>query len=265
MRPYLSIFKMNFKGELQYRGKAISGVMTQVFWGFLNIYLYIACLQNTSVDGFSISQMASYIWLGQAFFAIRFIMMGKKIGKNIENGNICYHFVRPLNIYSQWFCQTFGEKLSSVLLRFPPIIILGLLLPAGLGLSLPVSVPAFLLFLIGLILGLCMSVTISMFAVYLTFKTLSKRGSSSIVNTITGLFSGMVIPLPLMPQAIQNVVNYLPFRFITDLPFRIYIGNVGITEGAIFLAIGFACLIVLIIIGKLLIRSALKKTVIQGG
>ena len=40
MRAYWGLFKMTFKGELQYRAKALSGIVTQIFWGLLYIYLY---------------------------------------------------------------------------------------------------------------------------------------------------------------------------------------------------------------------------------
>ena len=129
----------------------------------------------------------------------------------------------------------------------------------------PVSFVAFLLFIVSLILGLFISNAISMFAVFLTFKTLSDKGSIGIVSSISNLFAGLIIPLPLFPQGVQNVINYLPFRFISDLPFRIYIGNVGITDGLIYIAIGLAWLVVLMLLGRALINSALRKTVIQGG
>ena len=104
-----------------------------------------------------------------------------------------------------------------------------------------------------------------MFAVYLTFKTLSEKGSLGIVSSIVNILGGLFIPLPILPQALQEVLRYLPFSYITDLPFRIYIGNVGIIDGLIYIGIGFAWLVAIIAIGKLLIGRALKKTVVQGG
>ena len=191
--------------------------------------------------------------------------IGKNVGHEITSGNVCYKFVRPINIYNLWFAEYAGEKLASSLLRFSPIIIIAFLLPEGFNMSLPVSFVAFLLFLVSLILGLLMVVTISMFAVNVIFKTLSTKGAVSIITTISGLLSGIFIPLPLLPQAVQNVINYLPFRFVSDLPFRIYIGNVGIIDALIYIGISIGWLIVLIILGKLLMKKSLKKTVIQGG
>jgi ABC-2 type transport system permease protein len=209
--------------------------------------------------------MCTYVWLGQAFFATRYIAMPKDVGSQIENGNICYNFVRPLDLYNQWYAGYIGQVLSATILRFLPILIIAFLLPSGMGMTLPVSFDAFCLFLIALLLGLLLNGALSMFAVYLSFVTLSSRGSQIFVNTLTSLLGGGYIALPLLPQGLQNVLNALPFRYVSDLPFRIYIGNIGINDALMYIAISVAWLVALVVIGKLLIKHALKKTVIQGG
>jgi len=265
MREYRGLFKMTFKGELQYRAKALSGITTQFFWGIMFVYLYTSFMGGNVIDGFSIPQMATYVWLGQAFFVLRYVDLPKKCGSEIENGDVCYKFVRPIDLYNQWFFEHLGYKLSATLLRIVPILAITALLPSNIGLSAPASPLAFLLFLVALAIGALLPSAISMIIVYLSFKTVSTKGTQSIVNTICGLLGGLFIPLPLMPQGVQNVLNYLPFRFVSDLPFRIYIGNIGCLEAVIFIGIALAWLVAIVIIGKLLLKSALKKTIIQGG
>ena len=172
MNSYRGLFKMTFKGELQYRAKAISGMMTQLFWGIMYVYLYTAFMGGKIIEGFSIPQMASYVWLGQAFFVLRFPDLPKNCASEIENGNVCYKFVRPINLYNQWFFEHLGFKLSATLLRFAPIVTVSLLLPRDIGLMLPVSGLAFLLFILSLTIGALMTSAISMIVVFLTFKTL---------------------------------------------------------------------------------------------
>ena len=104
-----------------------------------------------------------------------------------------------------------------------------------------------------------------MFILYLTLKTNSQKGTQAVISTISGVLGGMYIPLPLMPEAIQNVLNFLPFRFISDLPIRIYIGNVGIQEALMFIGICLVWLVILVSFGKLLISRALKNVQVQGG
>ena len=265
MGAYKGLLKIGIKNEFQYRVSAISGCLTQIFWGFMLISLYTAFMQEKAVEGFSISQMATYIWLGQAFFAMKYIMLPKDAGREIVSGNVCYKIIRPVNLYDQWFVQLTSEKFVATGLRFLPILILGAVLPANIGLALPVSFPAFLMFLFTLIIGFFMAIAISMIAVALTFRTMTERGVSTMVNVVTSIFCGTLIPLPLMPIGFQKVVNYLPFRAIGDLSFRIYIGNIGITEALIQCAIALGWLALIIVIGKVALKRSTKKIVVQGG
>lgn len=265
MGSYFGLFKMTFKGELQYRAKAISGVSTQLFWGLMYVYLYTAFMGGKVIEGFSIPQMASYIWLGQMFFALRYMDLPQGCGKEIENGNVCYKFVKPLDLYSQWYCEHLGYKISSTLLRFLPIALIAFLLPNNIGLMLPTSPIAFILFLVALMLGAFLTSALSMIGVFLTFKTLSPTGIRNIMNVVMGILGGTLIPLPLMPQSLQNILNFLPFRYVSDLAARIYIGNISITQSLMYILIGFAWLIVLVLFGKFLILKASKKAIVQGG
>ena len=265
MKSYLGIFKMQFKGELQYRAKAISGVFTQFFWGIMYICLYTAFMKDGVVNGFNLAQMTTYVWLGQAFFAMRFISAPKSAPTEIVNGNVCYKFVRPINLYNLWYAEYTGEKLAATMLRFAPIMVVAFCLPYGFSMTLPVSIVAFLLFLLSFVIGIMLSSAISMFIVLLIFKTHSPKGATGIITTTCQLLGGGIVPLPLMPDKVQYILNFTPFRYTSDLPFRIYIGNIGITEGLIYIGISAAWLVGLVILGKLLLAKTLKKAVIQGG
>lgn len=265
MSSYFGLFKMTFKGELQYRAKALSGIVTQIFWGLLYIYLYTAFMGGKIIDGFSIQQMISYVWVGQAFFVLRFADLPKNCAKEIENGNVCYKFVRPVDLYNQWFAEHFGYKLSATLIRCLPLTICAFLMPKSLRLMLPTSITSFLIFIFALLIGALMTSSISMISIFITFKTLSSKGTITIMNAVCGVLGGMYVPIIFMPQSIQNILNYLPFRFIFDLPARIYVGNIPPIEALKLLSIALLWLTALIVVGKILIKLSGKQTVIQGG
>jgi len=263
-QSYLSLFKMQFKGELQYRGKAISGIITQFFWGIMYIYLYTSFMRG-GVEGFTISQMATYIWLGQAFFALRTIVAQPKVNMEIANGDVCYRFVKPLDVYNQWYMELAGQKVASTLLRCLPIIVVALLLPKNMALSLPVSIWAFLLFIVALVIGMALAVAVSMFAYNITFSTMCPKGASGMVNVIVGLFNGGLIPIPLMPSGMQTLVKWLPFGCISDLPFRIYCGNIDLLTGLTRIGLALIWLVIMILLSKALLNKQLKNVVVQGG
>ena len=68
-----------------------------------------------------------------------------------------------------------------------------------------------------------------------------------------------------MPEALKKVVYLLPFRYTSDLPFRIYAGNIGTREALISIGVQLVWIVVIIGLGRLWMNKALRRIVIQGG
>ena len=122
-----------------------------------------------------------------------------------------------------------------------------------------------MLFLLSMSLSVLLAAAISMLMYVLVFKTINLIGSITLFGIVSELFSGQLMPIPLMPKAVQIVCNFLPFRYLSDLPFRIYTGNINISDG--FMQIGWqVCwLIAIIIIGSRGMKKSLEKVVVFGG
>lgn len=259
--------KINFKKEVQYRGSALSGLITQIFFGLLQIMILVAFYGSGPVSlDVTLVQMASYIWIKQAFYAMfKFYNSNKSIADQIVNGDISYQLTKPVNIYSQWFFDSFTSNFSKAVLRGPVLILVALLLPAGLGLMLPASFLHFVLFVVSIMLGSLILVAINNISYTLVTITLSPTAVFGIVNAIAQLLAGQMIPLPLFPKAFQNVVNWLPFRYTTDLPSRIYAGAMTINDALIQIGVQIAWLVIIVLFGKWFLSKRLNKLVVQGG
>lgn len=267
MKQYLSLFKIRFVNTLQYRTAAFAGLLTQGAFGLMYILLFKAFYAQGNVPaGFTVTQMMSYIWLQQIFFVLFFpVNNNAMISSQIEQGNLCYELVRPMNLYANWFTTLYSERLSKTLLRFIPISILAFCLPASLGISLPVSVPAFLLFVFNLIIASMLVIAINTLAYCLMMKTMSSIGIFSIISTITSLFSGAMVPLPLTPSWFQKICEFLPFSYINDLTFRTYVGSIPLNQALVKTVIQVVWLIALVLIGNFWVKKNLKKVEVQGG
>ena len=118
---YLSFFKLQFGIGLQYRTAAIAGLATQFFWGMMMIFIYEAFYKNGIDTPMEWGHLISYVWLGQAFYAIVFFRwFDKDISESIRTGQVSYEFVRPLNIYWMWFIKIVAERVSACILRLLP-------------------------------------------------------------------------------------------------------------------------------------------------
>ena len=83
---------------------------------------------------------------------------------------------------------------------------------------------------------------------------------------VTGeILSGGTIPISFFPSTLRKITYLFPFRYIADLPFRIYSGNISIESAIPDIISELIWMIILILLGYILSKKALKKAVIQGG
>jgi ABC-2 type transport system permease protein len=214
----------------------------------------------------SLRELIQVIWLQQSFLV--FVMLwyrDTELINLITSGNIAYELTKPIDLYKFWYAKLIAQRLSGAMLRCFPIIIVASLLPYPYKFAPPPGLTSFVLFVITLGLGLILITAISMLIYISIFYTMSGVGSLLMFSVIGDFMSGLVIPVPLMPDMLKKIVYIFPFRYTCDLPFRIYAGNIGVREGIISILIQIAWILVLVTGGKLWIRKALKKVVVQGG
>ena len=267
MNAYFSIFKMRLIAGMQYRAAAWAGVATQFFWGFMYIMIYQAFYASGgSEPPMPWPQLVCYMWLQQAFLAIIMLWwQDNDLLTGIAEGHVAYELCRPYDLYKFWFARLLALRLSTVLMRCIPILTITFFLPEPYRMSLPAGPAAAALFLLSLALSLFLVASISMFIYILTFITLSPVGARTIVGVASEFLQGSIIPIPLMPEAMQRVLNFFPFRYAADLPFRLYSGNIAGADALFQVGIQLIWTVILLFLGNIAFKRVLKRVVIQGG
>lgn len=267
MKKYLSFFRLRFVMGLQYRVAALAGIVTQFFWGLMEIMIFRAFYRtDASAFPMTLSATSSYIWLQQAFLAFFTAwMMENEIFDSIINGNIAYELCRPVSIYNMWFARSIANRLSRAVLRCFPILIVAAFIPYPYGIAAPASPLSFALFLITLILGLMVMVSFCMLIYILTFFTVSPQGLRILFNSSVEFFSGALIPLPFFPEKVRSVMELLPFASMQNVALRIYSGSMSHSEIEKAIVLQIFWLIVITLVGKILCKTAEKRVTVQGG
>lgn len=250
MKKYISFFRLRFNMGLQYRVAALAGMTTQFVWGFMECFVYRA-FYKSNPDAFpmTFSAMMAYIWLQQAFLAFFSTwILENELFYSIINGNIAYELCRPISIYDMWFARSIANRLSRAVLRCLPILIVALLLPEPYRLHLPKDPAIWLWFLVTLSMGLLMIVA------YCTLMTLG-----------VDFFTGAIVPLPFLPEAVRVILEALPFAGMQNVPLRIFSGDLGGSEMSRAILLQVFWLAVLIALGKTLCGRAERRIVVQGG
>ena len=213
MKSYLNYFKLRIITNIQYRAAALAGISTQVFFGFMYILFYIALYESNKgiTSPMSLEHVITYMWLGQAFFALRVpVLQDKELLKMIKDGNLAYEIVRPQNFYLKYFIKLYAHRFIAVALRFLPILIIGVLLPKPYNLGAPSSISAFIIFLVIILLSSILITALSLLVHLITMFTIDSRGVFSFYAVVGELFMGGIVPIPFLPKILRVIANILP-------------------------------------------------------
>ncbi len=266
MKKYFSFFRLRLVTGLQYRTAALTGVITQFFWGFMNIMVFHAFYKaDPSAYPMTMEATAAYVWLQQAFLSFFGAWIEGEILYTISSGDLAYELCRPIHIYDMWFARSVASRLSKAILRCVPILVVAVFLPRGYGLGLPVSFPAFLCFLVSLTMGLLVMVALNMLVYGSCLYTISADGMRVLFASLSDFLAGQVIPLPFFPEKVQRILELNPWASMGNVPFRIYGGDLAGSEMLQAMVLQALWLVILAAAGRLLFAGGEKRTVIQGG
>lgn len=267
LRKYISFFRIRFYAGLQYRAAALAGVATQFAWGLLTLLLFLTFYEgNPDAFPMEMQETAAYIWLRQSFFALfNLYAFDSTIFEAITSGGVAYELTRPMDLYSMWFTKNAALRVSRTMLRFWPILVLAVLIPAPYSMMLPASLAALVGFVVSLLLGVSVACAFLMIIYDITFYTMQPQGVRLIFVSATELLCGDLIPLPFFPSWLARPLSLTPFAAMSNVPYRVYSGNIAGAELWQSIGLQVFWLLVLVALGRCLMNRALARVAVQGG
>ncbi len=263
MKPYTALLRVRFLTLLQYRNAAMAGVVTQLFWGLIRTMIFEAFYASSTVrQPLTKGQLVTYIWLGQALLGLLPWSTDTELRDRMRSGAVVYDLLRPVDLYSHWYCSAIAARTAPTVLKSIPIFLI-----AGVffGLSAPASPQAALawvaLTFCALLLNCAFSVLISTSMLW----TVSGEGISRLAPTVVYALSGMMVPLVFFPAWLQPALNILPFRSMVDIPFRIYSGAIPATMALNYAIYTLSWAASLIVAGRVCLSRGMRRMVVQGG
>jgi ABC-2 type transport system permease protein len=263
MKPYLAILSSRFRTLLQYRAAAMAGIGTQLFFGLVRMMIFDAFYDSAhGPQPLSHADAISYIWLGQALLLLAMLSVDSDVALMIRNGNVAYEMTRPVDLYFFWFARAFSGRAAPLTMRALPILVVSALL---FGLQPPATVEAAVLFALSCIGALLLAAAMVALMTISMLWTISGEGISRLAPALIFFFSGIVVPLPLLPDWIQASLRLMPFTGLLDTPIRLYLGHLSGPDAATALLSQIFWIVALIALGRAALKRGLGKLVVQGG
>ncbi len=263
IRAYIQHAGICLRAALTYRLAALSGVATQLAFGCIRVEVLEACYHGQArASTMSLAAAQDYIWLGQAFLRLAPMRTDEDLRDAMRSGSIGLDLIRPLDAYLWWWSRSVGRCTAQLGLRALPLMLITMLLgvlhpPAGL---LPAAA-CLLCTGIAILLSCALRVLLTLLGDWTT----GANAISPLALPVIWCLSGIIIPLPFMPQGVQDLIAILPCRALLDTPLRAWSGDLA--GPALILAIvhQLVWLLLLLTAGHRLTQRGIATLTLQGG
>ena len=262
VEAYLEFAKRAFSREGTYRTEVFTQIGSIVLRVYLIMVVWTALYRDNGMrQNMPLHSTITYLTLALLIGLIYNVNGAYVVRERIREGSIAIDFMRPISIPWYVFADTLGQT-GFAILQIVPALALALLIVHVDG---PASPVAFLAFVASVAVGFVVNFFLDMMMATITFWTMEIFGIQLMVQFITSLLSGAVVPLYFFPGVLQKVVLALPFAAIYNAPLSIYIGRAHGVEIAQTLAVQALWAAVFGSLSFVLWRVGERRVVIQGG
>jgi ABC-2 type transport system permease protein len=263
MNTYWALYSARFRVLLQYRVAALAGLATQIFWGVVRMMILEGFYSASSAPPpMTLDQTVTYIWLGQGFFRMIPWAADRETTQKIRDGSVAYDLVRPVDLYWSWYFRALAMLSGPTLMRALPLLTVAWFF---FGMRGPASFAHFAAWAPSIMLGLLLSAAIVTNVSISLFWTISGEGISRMLPAVVWVFSGIVIPLPFLPDRVRMVLEFLPPSSIIDTPFRIYTGQYAPEQFSLHIGLQVFWILAVVLFGRTAMARGIRRLVVQGG
>ena len=268
-RACWSLFKIRVAEGFQYRMAALSGVVTSFVWAVVEVAAFTVFFKYADNAGFAggltLEQTVSHVWVRELLLFMMPYSIDNDILAKITNGDVAVEMCRPLDLYWHWFTKGAAGKVVVCVFRCLVCFLLGFLLPGGYGARPPVSLAAFSLFIVSTLCAFLLCAAFGMLATAVRLNISWGNAPMYFMLLLGQVLSGGYLPLQLWPDFLQPLLLFQPFAGLCDIPARLYIGSMALSDAWLGLAVQLAWTIAFIVLGKYVMACRLRGIVAQGG
>lgn len=212
---------VTYKEWAAYRTHSMVSIFVGPVYFIVQYFIWTAAYgSKQEINGMNLSQMITYFGASTLIGYLTMDFADWNLQMLIRTGKFLTFALRPINHRFFAFSQKVGHRLLGFLFEFIPCYIIFTLLfgvnmvPKQFGWTLLSVMFAFLMnFYVHYILGMT------------AFWFVQSSGIRRVFDLLSGVFSGVFIPLVFFPQAIQKILFFLPFPYMSYVPAMVFTGD----------------------------------------
>ena len=228
MKKYLHVFNIGIQNNLTYRfnflARTLFGLIPLIAILYMWRTIYEGKGAQATIGTYTLAQMISYYLLVTVVDALTAVNEDDwQIAGDIKDGNISQFLLKPINYLAYRLCLFLSGRLTYLAVAAIPLTLFILYLRKYF--VLPADWSTLGWFLVSVFLTALLQFFISYALAMLAFWVLEVSTFIFIVFAFEYIASGHLFPLDILPQGLQQILNFTPFPYQLYFPISIYMGK----------------------------------------
>lgn len=221
---YRRMWQVNWAEQWQYRANLL---MYLLFWlvspiVYLSVWTTVAREQG-SVGGLSVNDFITYYLALLIVDNLTTQITIHLLGYKIQDGTLSGELLKPVHpILTNTLVNNLAFKALMLIVLLPVWAVLCLLFRPDFG---SVTLQSLLLAVPAIALGFGISFLFGAIITCVAFWTTRVYALNEFYEALFMLFGGLFVPLDLLPPAVQQVAQYLPFQLRLYFPIQLILGR----------------------------------------
>jgi ABC-2 type transport system permease protein len=212
---------VTYKEWSAYRTHSMVSIFVGPVYFIVQYFIWTAAYGGkTELNGMELTQMITYFGASTLIGYLTMDFADWNLQMLIRTGKFLTFAMRPIHHRFFAFSQKVGHRSLGLIFEFVPCYLIFTLLfgvtmiPKNIGWTLLSVLLAFLMnFYVHYILGMT------------AFWFIQSSGIRRVFDLLSGVFSGVFIPLIFFPQVIQKILFFLPFPYMSYVPAMVFTGS----------------------------------------
>lgn len=272
MRKFLKVYtpftKAGILQTMAYRFNFLFFLIGEMFKCFIMYYVWRAVFESSNSStfmGFSMIDMTVYLFISFLTGYLTYSDGAYAVGEEIRDGSIAMRMIKPVSFDMTFLFQEIGNRCIVVLVVLVPICVgveIYKFIVTGTVMFNPIN---FGLFMVSTLIAYLISFYFNVCYGFMAFFLKNLWGSNILKEVIVDFLSGATIPLAFMPEALKNVLTFLPFSSLNYTPVMIYMGMYSLQKSLALIVLQLFWLGCFVLLSKFIWHSAIKRLAVQGG
>ncbi len=255
LKKYAALVRAAWGINTEYRAQMLIWMLGSLLV-LIMMMVWLSISQNGPIGSYTSNDFVTYYLVGLFVRQITAVWSSWELDAQIREGRLSPLLLRPLHPIHNEMVANWTEKIPRIFILVPLIALCFRLLPhTPINFS-PLNVLAFFVSLFGAwLLCFLLDYLVGMLA----FWTSQALAFVQVVYALRMVFSGVLIPTELLPDQMNAVLRWLPFRYMLSFSNEIALGRIGPAEMLRNLAIQFGWVLLLITLLSLAWRRAMRS------